>query len=544
LISERIGGIRRVAARLSRILLCALWLLSVGAVPLGFAASPHAAGVTDDALPPEALAKIDPALLATLVAQRSERNADGARLDATVAPITYLVRFGDAEGLTGEPLPEERIARRAAVAARLRERADQAQRGAMDLLHEHARRGGVGDVRSYWIGNVIAVDGDLDAAVALALPPEVQTIAPNRVVTLSFPEVEATPLQAPTIAWGVDRIDAERVWQEWGLTGEGIVVANMDSGVDWTHPDLQPKYRGYNAANPAASVHDYHWFDATGTYPDAPGPRDATANYVPKVHGTHVMGTMVGSSPSGANVVGVAPGARWIAVKVFDDSGRATDERIIAGFQWLLAPTDLDGLRPDPARAPDVVCNSWGDSDGSVLTFADEIAALRAAGIIAVFAAGNSGSGVATIDAPASYTNTLAIGSTASDDVIASTSSRGPSPWGQTKPDVAAPGVGIVSTAPGGGYATLSGTSMATPHAAGAIALMLQADRAAFGVPTTTITTTESILRETAVDLGAPGPDNDYGHGRVDARAAVAAVRGMGRLILPLVFRPATTVQP
>jgi bacillopeptidase F len=454
------------------------------------------------------------------------------------------VHLEDEDPLAGLHLPSDRDARRHAVVARLRERAERSQRRATELLRQRLASGLVARYRSYWIVNLLAVEGGLEAAVALALLPEVVAIEPNRTIQLTLPEVEAASQSAPAIAWGVDKIDAERVWAEWGITGRGIVVANMDSGVDWTHPDLQRKYRGYNAGNPAASDHNYNWFDFTGTYPDAPGPRNISSNYVAKAHGTHVMGTMVGSSPDGGTVVGVAPGAQWIAVKVFDDIGRATEANILAGFQWLLAPTDLQGRNPDPSKAPDVVCNSWGDDAGSTTLYQDSVAMLRAAGIVTVFSAGNAGPDAGTIDAPASYTNTLAMGATASSDTIAAFSSRGPSPWGQIKPDVVAPGVAIVSTIPGGAYGTLSGTSMAAPHAAGTIALMLQADREVLGLPTMTITTTERILRETALDLGEPGPDNTYGYGRLDAYAAVRAVRDLYRIILPLVFRQAPMAAP
>lgn len=551
-----LAAARDIARRVALVLVViALSVTAAGAARPAAASSgdggmPSAIPTPDPlALPPEALAKIDPALLDELLSLEgiaTPRLPSSAGTRDSNGPVTYLVYLEDEDPLAGLLLPHDRDARRHAVVARLRERAERSQRWAAELMRRCLASGLVARYRSYWIANVLLVEGDLEAAVALALLPEVMAIEPNRTIQLALPEVEAASQVAPDIAWGVDKIDAERVWAEWGITGRGIVVANMDSGVDWTHPDLQPKYRGYNAGDPAASDHNYNWFDFTGTYPDAPGPQNTSGNYIAKVHGTHVMGTMVGSPPDGSTIVGVAPGAQWIAVKVFDDSGRATNANILAGFQWLLAPTDLKGRNPDPGRAPDVVCNSWGDDadGGTSIAFHRSIDALRAAGIVAVFSAGNSGPGAGTIDAPASYTSTLAVGATNPGDLIADFSSRGPSPWGTIKPDVVAPGVSIVSTAPGGGYATLSGTSMAAPHAAGTLALILQADRQAFGVPTMTITTTESILRDTAVDLDAPGPDNDYGYGRIDAYAAVQATQAIDRLILPMLFRRAPMARP
>lgn len=546
--------LRDVARRAALMLLVVVLLVSpIGAALPVTASAPPVEGAPllsvtpgPDALPPEALAKIDPALLDELLSLE-ESVTPHLHPPATRAPggpVTYLVYLEDEAPLAGLHLPHDRVARRHAVVARLRERAERSQRRAIELLRRRLASGQVAHYRSYWIANVLVIEGGLEAAVTLALLPEVMAIEPNRTIQLTLPEVGATSQSGPGIAWGVDKIDADRVWGELGITGRGIVVANMDSGVDWTHPDLQPKYRGYNPDNPMGSDHNYNWFDFTRTYPGAPGPTSASGALA--AHGTHVMGTMVGSSPDGNTVTGVAPGAQWIAVKVFDDRGEAPLANILAGFQWLLAPTDLEGRNPDPSKAPDVICNSWGDNRplDELPPYLDWVSALRAAGIITVFSAGNDGPGAGTIDAPALYTNTLAIGATDSNDAIYTRSSRGPSPWGQIKPDVVAPGVAIVSTLPGGRYDTFLGTSMAAPHAAGTIALMLEADRRVFGVPTMTITTTERILRETAVDLGHPGPDNTYGYGRINAYAAVRAVRDLHRIILPMVFRQAPMARP
>lgn len=554
IVRRAVVGALHIARRTAMVLMVVVLLVA----PLA-GNRPAAASETDDSapsnpttpapetFPPEALAKIDPSLLETLMTREAAGAPQTMQSRAAKAPgggVTYLVFLDDGAPAADLHLPSDRAARRHAVASWLRERAERSQRGARDVLDRSMASGLVAGFRSYWIANALVVEGGLEAAIALALLPEVVSIEPNRAIRPAFPELDTVTQEPPDIAWGVTRIRADRVWAELAITGRGIVVANMDSGVDWTHPDLQRTYRGFSAANPAASTHDYNWLDLTGTYPDAPGPRDTAGNYVAKIHGTHVMGTIVGASPDGATVTGVAPGARWIAVKVFDDGGQpALEDAFLAGFQWLLAPTDLNGENPDPSKAPDVVCNSWGDGQdgGATTVFRRSIDALRAAGIITVFAAGNSGmEGSGTIDAPASYSNTLAIGATNPGDLIADFSSRGPSPWGQIKPDAVAPGVSIVSTIPGGGYATLSGTSMAAPHAAGALALMLEADRQALGMPTVPITTTERILLDTVVDLDAPGPDNTYGYGRVDAYAAVQRLRGMGRIILPMVFRRAS----
>ncbi len=304
---------------------------------------------------------------------------------------------------------------------------------------------------------------------------------------------------------------ADQVWSDFGITGHGVVVANMDSGVDWTHPALQSKYRG------ADGNHDYNWFDFTDTYPIAPDD-----GYD---HGTHTMGTIVGDD-GGANQIGMAPGARWIAVKVFDDYGSTDDVKIHQGFQWFLAPTDLNGENPDPSKAPDVVSNSWGSMNGADPTFWPDVAAWQAAGIFPVFAAGNNGEmGVGSADSPGSFPQTMAVGATDSDDAIAYFSGRGPSFWEEVKPEVSAPGVDIRSSVPGGGYEDgWGGTSMATPHVVGLTALLLEAD------PTLTADDLESFMKYTALDLGEPGPDYDFGAGRIDAYDGVRWALGAGKL--------------
>ncbi|RME71877.1 MAG: DUF11 domain-containing protein [Chloroflexi bacterium] len=290
------------------------------------------------------------------------------------------------------------------------------------------------------------------------------------------------------------------------ITGTGVVVANIDSGVDWMHPALQSQYRGYTGSGKLPN-HTGNWYDATSegaTYPvDANG------------HGTHTMGTMVGDGG-----IGVAPGAQWIAVRAFDSSGTALNSWLHAAFQWVLAPNN------NPALAPDIVNNSWGSPLGTSTEFQADVLALQTAGIFAPFSAGNNGPGSGTVGAPASYDNAFAVGATTSDDEIANFSSRGPSPWGRTKPEVSAPGKDIRSTLPGGAYGLASGTSMAAPHVSGLAALVLQASPALRGDPAAVA----YAITSTAVALGSPIPNNDFGWGRIDAYNAVMSVASLGTL--------------
>ena len=487
--------------------------------------------------------KIDPALLKQLLEAENAASPYGAEGRAVLrsakpTPVTFFVRLAESAPLDDLAGVKDVQARRAQVAERLQATAQRTQAPLVTLSRGGIGRGAIVRYSSFWVFNGLLVEGNLRTALALAARPDVDALLPNRTHQLSAPVVEEPSAQpAATTAWNIGKIGADRVWDTLGVTGQGIVVANMDTGVDWNHAALQRKYRGYNAANPATSDHNYNWFDPTGTYPNAPGPnRPAISVY--SDHGTHTMGTIVGSDPAGNERIGVAPDAQWVGVKVFDDQGYATDEWIHRGFQWCLAPTRLDGSNPNPALAPDIVSNSWGDDDHpNDVTFAPDVLALRTAGILTVFAAGNNGPDSGTVGSPASSAGVFSVGATDSQDTIASFSARGPSPWGEIKPEVSAPGVGVRSAIAGGGYASWGGTSMATPHVAGLAALMWQADRLRAGSanvqgqsanPTLTITATEYIITSTVVDLGAPGEDNTYGYGRIDAFQAVSNILQSG----------------
>lgn len=233
----------------------------------------------------------------------------------------------------------------------------------------------------------------------------------------------------------------------------GLVRLYTDVGADWDHPAIITRFRGYNPADPTHPVAAGNWFDAVAGMNSEP--------YDDNGHGTHVTGTMVGDDGAG-NQIGVAPGARWIAAKAFTGGGSGESSWLLAAGEWMLAPTDGDGT-PHPEWAPDVINNSWGGGAGLDEWYRPMVQAWRAAGIFPAFANGNAGPGAGTAGQPGNYPDSFAVGATDSADMVASFSSRGPSPYGEFKPEVAAPGVGIRSSIPGGGYANLSGTSMATP---------------------------------------------------------------------------------
>ncbi|MFN8499050.1 MAG: S8 family serine peptidase [Anaerolineae bacterium] len=391
-------------------------------------------------------------------------------------------------------------------------------------------------VEGLWIINAVAATVDADTLLALAARPDVTAIRADRPFRIAPDEVAAhgvvttsvvfqagerlksslqdaqlapAPVTGTVTAWGVERIGADRVWGEYGLRGEGVTVAVVDTGAQWTHPALRASYLGANGQ------HAYAWFDATGESPTVP--------VDPLAHGTHVLGTLVGADAT--HRVGVAPGARWMAVRIFDHNGESSESRVHRAFQWLLAPTDLDGQNPDPRRAPQVVNFSWGNINGASDVYAPDIARLRAAGIVTVWAAGNNGRlGAGTVGTPAALAGVFAVGAVAADDTLDLASGQGPSFYGPLKPDVTAPGVRILSTVPTDTFALGTGTSMAAPHVAGAAALLRQAN------PRLAVDDVERLLRLTAADLGDPGPDNRFGAGRIDAYKAVTWARSAGAL--------------
>jgi uncharacterized repeat protein (TIGR01451 family) len=406
---------------------------------------------------------------------------------------------------------------RAEVVARLKQTAAASQGHVLEQMRTMQDAGEITAFRPLWIINGVAATVTADAIQHLAAIPEIEAIkldAQHRYFdppedTIRLETIwEAAASSVSVASWGIDRIRAPQVWYGLGVDGQGVTVAIMDSGVDWSHPDLVGNYRGNLGGG--SVIHDGNWYNAAD--PTVTVPTDTLG------HGTHVAGTAVGQ-----NGIGVAPGARWIAVAITDENGFIYDSSIHFGFQWLLAP---DG---NPALAPDIVNNSWG-GPSYITTFVDDLAVLNAAGMITVFSAGNAGPFQGTVTSPASYTGTLSVGASDDIDAVAWFSSRGPSPLtGDLKPWVVAPGTRIYSAAPDGRYGLSNGTSMATPHVAGTIALLKSANASL------TQPEIQKLLAGTAVSLSATHPNYDSGWGRLDAFSAVwpqvqtGAVRGVVR---------------
>lgn len=374
---------------------------------------------------------------------------------------------------------------------------DMAQHSQVGLLSWLATQEGVQFYRSFYIVNAILVKSDESTVQALAQNPMVAQLElmEDRFVLPMVAETE-------TVEWGIVKIGADEVWNNFGERGAGAVVAHIGTGVQANHAALANQYRGTQTGS-----HDYNWLDTTGTFPMAPN--DDNGN------GTHLTGTMVGDDGAG-NQIGVAPEAQWIAVKACSSFGACSQADLLEAAEWILAPYPIGGNpgQGDPAMRPHVVQNTWGGAGGDPW-FQPTVQAWRSAGIFPVFGAGGGGT-PGSIASPADYAESFGVGATDSNDIIASFSGRGPSSLTlDTKPDATAPGVGIRSSVLNNGYATYNGTTMASSHSAGCAVLLFAAnsDLTDDGV--------EMLLQDTAVDLGAPGPDNDYGHGRIDCYQAV-----------------------
>lgn len=325
-----------------------------------------------------------------------------------------------------------------------------------------------------------------NAAVFEVTPAERKAIAGDADVLLVEADALYTAIAKPTaprvdesLPWGIDRIDAELVWPSTVATG--VCVAVVDTGIDTSHPDLAANIvGGYNAINPSSG------------YKDDNG------------HGTHVSGT-IGAIDNTVGVIGAAPKVSLLGVKVLNSQGSGYVSDIIEGMDWAVS----NGAK--------VINMSLGGST-PVSAFQDAVTRANAAGVVVVAAAGNSGG---TVGYPAAYDGVIAVSATDSSNVIAYFSSRGP------EVDLAAPGVSINSTywtrRKGSTYALLSGTSMASPHVAGAAALVLSTPVGASDVNGNGIwdpAEVEAKLEATATDLGAAGADTLYGAGLVNAFAA------------------------
>ncbi len=469
-----------------RMLRFPIWLATV----LILIVAPLVAAAAPAAAPPAALAPYDPYILTVMEAEGEAEFFVVLKVQADLTAAEAL--------LTKEAKGEYVFEALTEVAAKTQG----------PILGALAAQGA--DYEPFWIQNMIRVRGDKALLMRMAARPDVSHIFYEYEPILDEGAASATAAERlEAIEWNILRVNADDVWG-LGITGDGAVIADLDTGVDWEHPALVNSYRPQIPGAPGR--HDYNWWDGPGGSPEPIDYGD---------HGTHTMGTIVGDD-GGANQIGVAPGADWIACAGLGDSATAMD-----CFQFFLAPTKLDGTDPRPDLAPHVISNSWS----SASDYREIIEVLYAAGIFYAKSAGNEGSACETITKPGQWPEVTATAAFANGDVIAGFSSRGPVTIGHEtiiKPDVAAPGVSVRSSLPGGGYGYKSGTSMACPHVTGAVALLISANPELAGQ----VDVLQKIIKQTAepkIDLQCPPndpsgvPNNVWGHGILDTYSAVNA---------------------
>lgn len=486
-------GQHRYRALLSALGICTTMLTAAPAMAQGTVPGPSSSAAVRT--------KIDPSLLKRM--DTAEARGDG-RIEAAVV----------LQQSAGGPAPGDTTAE---VRRELAGDAESDQAPVVDLVEARGDR----VLNTFWLKNMVLVEATPDTLAELTALAPVDRVIPN--FTLEAPPGEAVERSKSDIArataqattWGLAKIGADKVHSEQKLTGDGVRVAVLDTGIDIKHPDLAGKLAG---EDPDDATHPGGWieFDADGNPVPGSVPHDSS------YHGTHVAGTIAGGDASGTQI-GVAPDVDLMGGLVIP-AGSGSLAQVIAGMQWAIAPYAADGT---PAGKPaDVVSMSLG-SDGYADELVEPARNILRAGIFPSFAIGNQclqGSA-----SPGNVYESVSVGATDSTDNVADFScgevvkksswSAPPDEWPDSYvvPDVSAPGVDVLSTLPDGGYGTLDGTSMATPHVSGTVALMLQAQ------PDLSVDEALSILTGTSFfdDRYGERPNSRFGYGRIDAYAAV-----------------------
>ncbi len=436
--------------------------------------------------------------------------------DDDLLPVFVLVQGGlDDSWIGSVTAGMTRAERQAFVVDALQDIAGVSQAGVLDEIGRWDE-GSVSGTQSHWLANAVYCEASPALITALAARTDVLLVesAADPHAGLIEP-VDRHPATGgeldKAIVWSVTKINADDVWA-LGYDGTGVVVGVIDTGTDYEHTDLANQM----------------WDDGSGHcgydfYNDDWDPMDDYG------HGTHVSGSVLGDGTGGTQT-GVAPGAQCMALRINYYSGGEN--------------TWVEAMEFGTSYGAAVLTMSLGSSHGNT-TLRNAEANLLTAGVFHSVAAGNSGSSAGTIlssgDAPPPWfhpqqvqhggqTAVVTVGATDSGDTVAYFSSRGPVTWWPDytvaapliDPDISGPGVGVISTSWGGGYESMDGTSMATPHVAGVAALMLDAN------PNLTVSQIDQIMEQTALDLLPAGKDNATGSGRIDALAAVQAAIAVG----------------
>ncbi len=467
-------------------------------------------------------------LLAALALPGGGANAGASGSRARISPMvlrqtdggrsaSFLIILASRADVSGSAALTTKDAKAEFVYRTLRSWADRAQAPIIAVLN---RMGA--SYRSHFLVNMLTVTGPRSVVEALAARDDVAAIEPNvmmRSTILPTTPPRIAPSSSQSISWNVLRVKAPKVWAQ-GFTGQGIVIGDIDTGQQWDHPALKTHYRGWDGSN---ADHDYNWWDAIDGSNKAPVDPDG--------HGTLTAGIIVGDD-GGSNRIGVAPGAQWIACRAMDDQGFGSPDTYTTCFEFMIAPWDLNGQNPDPTKAPAAVSNSWFCSislEGCTQSVLYQVVAnVKAAGIVPVVAAGNSGPGCRTIGIdgpPAQYAESYTVGATTFENGLATFSSRGPASFqgARIKPDIVAPGEDVRSSWPPNTYAIESGTSISTPHISGVIALIYSAKPSLIG----DVDGTETLIDQTATHINSAEcssngtyPNNLYGYGFVNAAKA------------------------
>ena len=431
------------------------------------------------------------------------------------------------------------------VLAALHYNADQTQPKVRAEFDQAVADGVMKGYTPYWIENLFVIQATKDFIEGLRGRGDIKYVTENFQAELIEPvnvqegRGSGNPLDTRTLAPGIREVGALRVNEELGITGNGVLIGDCDTGTDGNHPALAARWRGLSA--PWWQC----WKDNVNL--SSQFPADAAQ------HGTHTMGTMTGRAVSGTDTtwVGCAPSAHWISNNAISmNVGRTLDNEVINSYQWFADP---DTISHSLAAVPDVINNSWGvfANIGGDPTYTQcfdfwnaVILNCEAGGTVICFAAGNEGPGASSLRSPAIYSindwQFFAVGAVDGTTnqtppyPIASFSSRGPTPCvpanpNNIKPEISAPGVNVLSSIPGGTYQdTWSGTSMATPHVSGTVALMREA------CPDCDPQTIKEAIMSTAIRTGYVTPpateNNTFGNGFIDAYAAVIQVYALGRV--------------